>query len=65
MFGVLAAVDSDFDDNAGYLLVPGVGPWLMLAAGSDPSEPCPMQEDRLKRRAQVSRHHSAGWAEPK
>lgn len=43
-FGVVGAVDSGFADNAGYLLIPGVGPWLMLAAGSDPPKPCPMQE---------------------
>jgi hypothetical protein len=43
-FGVIGAVDSDFADNAGYLLIPGVGPWLMLAAGSDPPTPCPTQE---------------------
>lgn len=42
-FGVVGAVDSDFEDNAGYLLIPGVGPWLMLAAGSDPPEPCPTE----------------------
>jgi hypothetical protein len=43
-FGVVGAVDSDFEDNAGYLLIPGVGPWLMLAAGSDPPKPCLTQE---------------------
>jgi hypothetical protein len=42
--GVVGAVDSDFEDNAGYLLIPGVGPWLMLAAGSDPPKRCPTQE---------------------
>ena len=43
-FGVIGAFDSDFEDNAGYLLVPLAGPWLMLAAGNDPPEPCPMGE---------------------
>ena len=43
-FGVVGAVDSDFEDNAGYLLIPGVGPWLMLAAGGDPPQRCPTQE---------------------
>jgi hypothetical protein len=43
-FGVVGAFDSEFEDNAGYLLIPGVGPWLMLAAGSDPPKGCPMQE---------------------
>jgi hypothetical protein len=43
-FGVVGAVDSDFEDNAGYLLIPGVGPWLMLAAGRDPPKGCPTRE---------------------
>jgi hypothetical protein len=43
-FGVVGAIDSGFDDHAGYLLIPGVGPWLMLAAGSDPPKRCPPQE---------------------
>jgi hypothetical protein len=43
-FGVVGAIDSGFEDNAGYLLIPGVGPWLMLAAGSDPPKRCPTQE---------------------
>jgi hypothetical protein len=43
-FGVVGAFDSNFEDNAGYLLIPGVGPWLMLAAGSDPPKPCPARE---------------------
>lgn len=42
-FGVAGAIDSDFADNAGYLLIPVVGPWLMLAAGSDPPKSCPAQ----------------------
>jgi hypothetical protein len=43
-FGVVGAVDSGFEDHAGYLLIPGVGPWLMLAAGSDPPKRCPTRE---------------------
>ena len=43
-FGVTGAFDSSFEDNAGYLLVPIAGSWLMLAAGSDPPEPCPMDQ---------------------
>jgi hypothetical protein len=27
------AVGADFDDHSGWLLVPGIGPWLMLLAG--------------------------------
>jgi hypothetical protein len=42
-FGVVGAIDSDFEDNAGFLLIPVVGPWLMLAAGSDPPKSCPAQ----------------------
>ncbi|RYZ09091.1 MAG: hypothetical protein EOO73_04815 [Myxococcales bacterium] len=43
-FGVVGAIDSDFEDHAGYLLIPVAGPWLMLAAGSDPPKACPAQE---------------------
>jgi hypothetical protein len=43
-FSVMGAVDTSFEDNAGYLLIPIAGPWLMLAAGNDPPEPCPMGE---------------------
>lgn len=43
-FGVVGALDSHFEDHAGYLLIPGAGPWLMLAAGSDPPKRCPTQE---------------------
>jgi hypothetical protein len=42
VFGVAGAVDSDFEDNATYLFIPLAGPWLMIAAGSDPPKPCPM-----------------------
>ena len=43
-FSVMGAVDTGFEDNAGYLLIPIAGPWLMLAAGNDPPKPCPMGE---------------------
>lgn len=33
MFSIMGAVAEDFKDKTGYLLVPGIGPWLMLAAG--------------------------------
>lgn len=39
-FGVMGAMDLGFEDNSGYLLIPLVGPWLTLAAGRDPQEPC-------------------------
>jgi hypothetical protein len=28
-----SAVGADFDDHSGWLVVPGIGPWLMLLAG--------------------------------
>jgi hypothetical protein len=43
-FSVVGAVDTHFEDNAGYLLIPLAGPWLMLAAGSDSPKPCLMGE---------------------
>jgi hypothetical protein len=43
-FSVMGAVDTGFEDNAGYLLIPLAGPWLMLAAGNDPPKPCPTNE---------------------
>jgi hypothetical protein len=46
-FGVLGALDNDFEDNTGFLLIPVAGPWLTLAAGPDPSEPCPEQEGEV------------------
>ncbi|HET9955833.1 MAG TPA: hypothetical protein VFQ61_15085 [Polyangiaceae bacterium] len=32
-FSVMGAVGADYDNHSGFLLVPGLGPWLMLAAG--------------------------------
>jgi hypothetical protein len=39
LFSVTAAVGSDYEDKTGFLLVPVLGPWLMLATGgaNDPS----------------------------
>jgi hypothetical protein len=39
-FSVMAAVDTNFEDKTGFLLVPALGPWLMLAAGGARDEPC-------------------------
>jgi len=33
MFSATAAVGDDFNHKTGYLMVPALGPWLMLAAG--------------------------------
>jgi hypothetical protein len=33
IFSVTAAVAADFDNKSGFLLIPALGPWLMLAAG--------------------------------
>jgi hypothetical protein len=33
IFSVTAAVAGDFDNKSGFLLIPALGPWLMLAAG--------------------------------
>lgn len=33
VFSVMGAVAADYDNKSGFLLVPVLGPWLMLAAG--------------------------------
>jgi hypothetical protein len=33
IFSTTSAVGADFDDHSGWLVVPGIGPWLMLLAG--------------------------------
>jgi hypothetical protein len=43
-FGVIGAFDSGFADNSGYLLVPIAGPWLMIAAGKNSGNACPLNE---------------------
>jgi hypothetical protein len=40
IFSVTAATASDFDDKTGFLLVPGIGPWLMLMAGGAKNRTC-------------------------
>jgi hypothetical protein len=37
---VMAAVGADYDNKSGFLLVPGIGPWLSLAAGAGKDRPC-------------------------
>ncbi|MFC1641580.1 hypothetical protein ACFL5O_02650 [Myxococcota bacterium] len=39
-FSVVAAVGADFDDKSGALMLPVVGPWLMLALGGGKDEAC-------------------------
>jgi hypothetical protein len=46
-FGVMGAMDLGFEDHSGYLLIPVAGPWLMLAAGRDPAEPCPTEDGQV------------------
>ena len=40
VLSVTSAVGADFDDKSGFLLVPVVGPWLMLLAGGASDSPC-------------------------
>ena len=35
-FAVMGAINTQRDDNAGWLYMPLAGPWLMLAAGTNP-----------------------------
>jgi hypothetical protein len=39
-FSVTAAVAADYEDNSGFLLLPVLGPWLMLATGGADDPPC-------------------------
>lgn len=45
VFSATAAVGKDFEDKSGYLMVPALGPWLMLAAGGA-KDPCSSASDR-------------------
>jgi hypothetical protein len=40
MISVTAATGADFEDDSGFLLVPGIGPWLMLLAGGASDDSC-------------------------
>lgn len=40
MFSVTGAVAADFDDKSGFLVIPALGPWLMLAAGGAKDDNC-------------------------
>jgi hypothetical protein len=39
-FSVTGAVAADYEDNSGFLLIPVLGPWLMLATGGANDPPC-------------------------
>jgi hypothetical protein len=39
-FSVTGAVAADFDNESGFLLIPALGPWLMLAAGGAKNRDC-------------------------
>jgi hypothetical protein len=40
MISLTAAVAADYDNKSGFLVVPAIGPWLMLAAGGARDEDC-------------------------
>lgn len=40
IISVTAATGADFENKSGYLLVPGIGPWLMLLAGGASDRSC-------------------------
>jgi hypothetical protein len=40
VFSVTAAVANDFEDQSGFLLIPAIGPWLMLATGGASDSDC-------------------------
>jgi hypothetical protein len=40
VFSSTAAVGNDFKDKTGFLMVPAIGPWLMLAAGGASDDDC-------------------------
>lgn len=39
-FGILGATSADFEHKSGALMVPVLGPWLMMALGGAKDEPC-------------------------
>lgn len=47
-FAVMGAVDTGFEDKSGFLLIPLVGPWLMLATGGAQDETCPADADECE-----------------
>lgn len=40
VFSATTAVGNDFEDQSGFLMIPALGPWLMLAAGGASEENC-------------------------
>jgi hypothetical protein len=44
VFSATAAVGNDFEDKTGFLVIPALGPWLMLAAGGASDDHCANDE---------------------
>ncbi|MGC4064703.1 MAG: hypothetical protein QM784_08685 [Polyangiaceae bacterium] len=40
LLGATVAVGNDFEDKTGYLMIPALGPWLVLAAGGAKDKSC-------------------------
>jgi hypothetical protein len=40
LLGATVAVGNDFEDKTGYLMIPAIGPWLVLAAGGAKDKSC-------------------------
>jgi len=49
LFSVTAAVASDYENKSGFLVIPALGPWLMLATGGASDEPCSSTLDSCSR----------------
>lgn len=45
VISVTAATGADFDNKSGFLLVPGIGPWLSLLAGAGKDRNCGSTSD--------------------
>jgi hypothetical protein len=41
----MVAVASDYENETGFLLIPALGPWLMLATGGASDESCSSSDD--------------------
>jgi hypothetical protein len=44
MISLTAATGADFDNKSGFLVIPGIGPWLMLLAGGGSDRDCGSNE---------------------
>lgn len=45
VFSAMGAVADDYNHKSGFLMVPGIGPWLMLAAGGASDDCSPTSSD--------------------